>query len=358
MRAVIFDSFGGPEKLKLGEWQNPEPGEGELLVKVHAAGVNRADTQQREGKYPPPPGESPILGLEMAGEVVRFGKVTGEAGRTGGAQAAAGGDGAVQPGAQTAAEEESRFKPGDRVCGLLPGGGYAEYAVIPEGLVFPVPEGMDYTEAAAVPEAFMTAFQALRRLGDLQKGEWILIHAGASGVGTAAVQLAREMEAGGIIVTASGGKHRVCLGLGADYAVDYKKKDFKEAVLVYTDNRGVDVVVDFIAAPYFERNLEVLRTDGRLVMLALLGGVRPEAVNLGEILKKRLRIIGSTLRSRSLGYKTELARQFRGFALSRFRCGSLKPVIDRVFSWEDAAEAHRYMEGNRNAGKIVLQISG
>jgi len=312
--------------LQLGEWPNPEPGDREILVKISATAVNRADIQQRMGKYPPPEGASPLLGLEMAGTVAGTG-----------------------PGA-------GRWKEGDTVCGLLPGGGYAEYAVIHEDLALPVPKGMSMIEAAAVPEVFMTAFQAVNWIAGLKKGEWILVHAGASGVGTAATQLAREMGAGGIIVTASGPKHETCRAMGADFAIDYKNEDFADAVKEHTENRGVDVVIDFIAAPYFTRNLDVLRTDGRLVILAFLGGVKPEGVNLVPLLIKRLQIIGTTLRSRSLEYKIALARDLYNFAWKRFEDGRLKPVIDRVFALDDAAEAHRYMEADKNSGKIVLTV--
>ncbi len=312
--------------MQLGEWPNPEPGDREILVKIAATAVNRADIQQRMGKYPPPEGASPLLGLEMAGTVAGTG-----------------------PGA-------GRWKEGDTVCGLLPGGGYAEYAVIHEDLALPIPRGISFIEAAAIPEVFMTAFQAVNWIAGLKKGEWILVHAGASGVGTAATQLAREMGAGGIIVTASGPKHETCRAMGADFAIDYKNEDFTDAVKKHTENRGVDVVIDFIAAPYFTGNLEVLRTDGRLVILAFLGGVKPEGVNLVPLLIKRLQIIGTTLRSRSLEYKIELARDLYHFAWERFEDGRLKPVIDRVFALADAAEAHRYMEADKNSGKIVLTV--
>ena len=326
MRAVVMQSFGGPEQLGIGEWDLPRPGRGELLIRVDATALNRADLLQRQGSYPPPPGESKILGLEIAGGVEADG-----------------------PGLR-------RWKAGDRICGLVGGGGYAEYAVIHEEMALPVPEGMELWAAAAIPEVFLTAFQALRWLSAFKAGEWLLIHAGASGVGTAAIQIAREMEAGGIIATASAEKHDICLELGADCVIDYRKRDFKKAVLEFSDSRGVDVVIDFIAAPYFQRNLEVLRTDGRLVLLALMGGVQPGSVNLAPLLRKRLQVTGSTRRSRSMDYKIRLTRDLRDFAWERFRSGRLKPVVDKVFSWKDVVEAHRYMEANRNKGKIVLSV--
>lgn len=325
MRAVLVRSPGGPEELTLGEWPRPSPGEQELLVKVGASALNRADILQRQGKYPPPAGESPVLGLEMAGTVVATGS------------------------------QVSSWKVGDRVCGLLAGGGYAEYAVLHEKMALPVPEDWSLESAAAVPEVFLTAYQALRWLANLEEEEWVLLHAGASGVGTAAIQLAREMGAT-VLVTASAAKHARCRELGAACTIDYSSTDFKRAVLEFTGDRGVDVVVDVIGASYFQRNLDILRTDGRLVILALMGGVQPDNLNLGPILRKRLRVVGSTLRNRSLDYKIALTQELRSFAMPRFRKGALQAVVDRVFPWQEVAAAHRYMEANRNQGKIVLRV--
>jgi NADPH:quinone reductase-like Zn-dependent oxidoreductase len=215
---------------------------------------------------------------------------------------------------------------------------------------------MDLTEAAAIPEVFLTAFQALRWLSDIQSGEWLLLHAGASGVGTAAIQLARAMDAGPVIVTASAPKHALCRKLGAAHCIDYREQDFLAAVEDYSNGRGVDVVIDFIAAPYFRRNLDVLRADGRLVLLALMGGVQVPEVNLAPLLRKRLRIIGSTLRARPLDYKIRLTRELHEFAWPAFRRGTLRPIIDTVFDWTDVVEAHRMMEANENQGKIVLRV--
>lgn len=325
MKAIQIRSFGGPEEMALGEWPLPAPRNQEILVKVAATALNRADLLQRQGKYPPPPGESPILGLEMAGTIVSIGS------------------------------HVTDWKVGDRVCGLLSGGGYAEYAVLHEKMAMPVAENWSWEEAAAVPEVFLTAYQALRWLANIEEEERILIHAGGSGVGTAAIQLARELGAS-VLVTASAGKHDLCRELGAVHTIDYRTTDFKQAVLDYTGDHGVDVVVDVIGAPYFQRNLDVLRIDGRLVMLALMGGMQAENLNLGSVLRKRLHILGSTLRNRSLDYKIALTQELRLFAFPRFRKGSLRPIVDKVFSWKDVAEAHRYMEANRNQGKIVLRI--
>ena len=326
MKAVIIKEFGGPEQLYIGTWPTPEIGPRELLVRIHASALNRADTLQREGKYPPPPGASPILGLEMAGEVVQTGP------------------------------EVQRYQVGDRVCGLLSGGGYAEYVAIREEIALPVPAAMDYQKAAGIPEVFLTAFQAVQWIGKLRASERMLVHAAASGVGTAALQLAGVIGAESL-ATASAGKHGICRELGATVVIDYRSQDFVEEIKTYTESKGVDLVVDFIGAGYFQRNLEVLGMDGRLVMLAFLGGVKVPELNLAAILRKRLQVTGSTLRSRSFEYKRELTDALKNFAWPLFESGRLKPVIDSVFSWEEVAEAHRYMEANRNQGKIILEIN-
>ncbi len=326
MKAIVCRHFGGPEELVMGEWPQPEPGVREILVRVEATALNRADTLQRRGLYPPPTGESPILGLEMAGEVVALGVGV------------------------------SDWKVGDRVCGLLAGGGYASYAVIHEEMALPVPARMDYTEAAAIPEVFLTAYQALRWLAATQPGETVLIHAGASGLGTAAIQLAREMGAHSI-VTASAPKHDTCLELGAEIAIDYRVRDFAEVALEHTDNKGVDVIIDVIGGPYFQKNLQTLRPDGRMVMLALMGGAKPRETDLSPVLAKRLSILGSTLRSRNLDYKIALTKDFQTFAWPLFNNGHLRPVIDSVMDWKEVAEAHARMDANQNQGKIVLRVT-
>ena len=325
MKAIVAIEPGGPEKLTFVDVPRPEPGPGELLVRIHATALNRADLLQREGKYPPPPGESDIIGLEMAGEVAELG---------------AGAD---------------RYSVGDRVFGLLPGGGYAEYAIIPEGLAMAVPENLSMTEAAAVPETFLTAFQALHWIGRLEKGETVLIHAGASGVGTSAIQLAREAGAR-IIVTASAPKHETCLALGADVAIDYKSEDFAERVREVTDGRGADVIIDFIGAPYFDRNIRSLAMDGRLVMLALLGGPKADQLNVGRMFARRATVVASTLRNRSLDYKRELTADFVERILPMFDEDRIRPVIDDVLDWSEVAEAHRRMGANETAGKLVLKV--
>lgn len=327
MKAIIVVKPGGAENLKFGETKTPVPKESEILVKVRATSLNRADILQREGKYPPPAGASDILGLEMAGEVYAIGS------------------------------KVKKWKKGDKVFGLLSGGGYAEFAVINEMMANPIPSNLGYTEAAAIPEVFLTAYQALVWHSHLQKEEKILIHAGASGVGTAAIQIAKLLGAE-IYVTASREKHDICQKLGAVHTIDYKQEDFSEVVDETTGHKGVDVIIDFIAGPYFSQNLDSLSSDGRLVMLATLGGGKTADADIRQILSKRLTIIGSTLRSRSIDYQIKLNDDFINFAYDKFEKGLLKPVIDKEYDWKDAAEAHRYMEANKNTGKIVLKISG
>ncbi|MCF8303000.1 MAG: NAD(P)H-quinone oxidoreductase [Bacteroidales bacterium] len=325
MKAILIREFGDAGQLYIGDAKKPVVGPGQLLVKIYAAGINRADTFQRQGKYPPPAGASEILGLEMAGIVEDTGP------------------------------ETSRFQKGDHVFGLIPGGGYAQYAAIHEEMAMPVPENMSMTHAAAIPEAFLTAFQALRWHGNIQVEEDVLIHAGGSGVGTAAIQLAQAIGAKSI-VTASAPKHEVCLKLGTKKAIDYKNEDFKTAVLEYTDQKGVDLIIDFIGGPYFKDNIDCLNRDGRLVILATLGGGNVENFDVRKMLVNRLNIIGSTLRSRSIDYQIALTHEFREFALQRFTNSNLKPVVDKIFNWEDVKDAHEYMEANKNTGKIILEV--
>ena len=238
---------------------------------------------------------------------------------------------------------------------LLPGGGYAEYVTLPAEMALPIPSNLSFSEAAAIPEVFLTAFQALVWLAALQPGEHVLIHAGASGVGTAATQLAREFGAT-VWVTASARKHETCLKLGAERAIDYHHESFEEIVNSVTLGKGVDVILDFLAAPYFQANINSLAVEGRLIMLGLMGGVKTQEINLAPLLFRRLHVKGTTLRSRSLDYKVALTRAFQEFALPLFEAGRLSPVIDSIFSWKKAAQAHAYMEANQNIGKIVLEI--
>ena len=326
MNVILVDETGGPDQLRLGTRPDPEPAAGELLVDVRATALNRADLMQRRGHYPPPEDASDLLGLELAGTV---------------AEAGAACDG---------------FKEGDRIFGLLPGGGYAERAVIPGDMAMPIPEALSFEEAAAVPEVFLTAYQALYWLGELAEGQRALLHAGASGVGTAATQLVVEAGAEAF-ATASAPKHETCRDMGASATVDYRSEDFAERIDEITGGAGVDLVLDVVGAPYFQKNIGVLRTDGRLVLLSVLGGTTVERVDLRRLLAKRLHVKASTLRARALDYKVRLTQEFAAYALPLFEDGVLRPVIDRVYDWADAAEAHRRMEANENAGKLVLRVS-
>ena len=324
MKAIVLKEHGGAEQLALGTVQTPDITDDELLVRVKATALNRADIMQRQGLYPPPKGASPILGLEMAGVVEQVGPNCTD------------------------------WKVGDRVFALLPGGGYAEYVSIPAAMAMPMPENLSFEEAAAIAEVFLTAYQTLFWIGGIQQGESVLIHAGASGVGTAAIQLVKETGGTSIITAGSEEKLTFCRELGASLALNYKEGEFASEVLEATKQRGVDIVLDFVGASYWKQNLAALATDGRWVLIALLGGAKVEQVHLGILLKKRIQLSATTLRARGLDYKISLTRDFSEFALSRFTDGRLKPIVDSVFPWEEVVEAHRYMESNKNIGKIVV----
>ncbi len=323
MKAILFDQPGGPEVLYLGEAPQPTPSVDELLVQVHATAVNRAEVLQRQGKYPPPPGASPILGLELAGEVV------------------------VGAGA---------WRPGDRIMAVVTGGGYAEYATVPAGMALRIPEAFTYEQAAAIPEAYLTAYLNLFELGRLQRGETVLIHAGASGVGSAAIQLAKSAGARIFTTASSAEKREFCRSIGAELAIDYRAESFVDAILAATDGRGVDVIIDFIGAPYWSDNLKALAAGGRLLLVGFLGGASGD-LNLAPVLMKRLTVRGATLRGMPLAEKISLNQAFAAYALPLFEDDLLRPVIDRVLPLNQAAEAHRLMEANANIGKIVLRVS-
>lgn len=325
MQAVIFDAPGGPEVLKVGHVADPAPGADQVLVRVRATALNRADTLQRQGLYPPPPGESDVLGLELAGEVETVGSAVHD------------------------------VRVGDRVFGLVGGGGYAEKAVLDARMAMPMPAGWSFVEAAAVPEVFFTAQETLFTLAQLRAGETVLIHAGASGVGTAGIQMAREVGANVLVTAGSAEKIARCLELGAAAGCNYKERGFADWVHERTDGRGVDVIEDFIGAAYWEDNLKSLATGGRLVLVGFMGGTKAQT-NLGLILMKRLRIFGSVLRSRPLADKINITRRFQADWLPLLEAGRIKPIIDRRFGLHEAADAHRYMEANKNVGKIILDV--
>ncbi|WP_441000352.1 NAD(P)H-quinone oxidoreductase [Fodinibius sp. SL11] len=325
MRAIHIQNPGKNSSLFIDEAPTPEPKANEILIKIEATALNRADLLQRTGNYPPPEGASEILGLEMAGVVEETGtKIT-------------------------------KWETGDCVFGLLAGGGYAEYCTIHEDMAMGIPENLSFKEAAAIPETFLTAFQALDWLAELEEEETVLIHAAGSGVGTSAIQLAHYLYGAQIIATA-GKQHKLDTAkeLGADFAYNYKEQNYAQKIIGTTGPDSVDVVLDFIGRPYWHKNMEVLAIDGRVVYLSFLGGHKVEEISLVPILRKRLSIKGSTLRNRSQQYKIDLSKDFSSKTLSLFEGGQLKPVIDSVFDWEDAEQAHQRMKNNKNTGKIVL----
>ena len=323
MKAIVVDLEKEGHPLNWEEVEDPVCGPEDVLVDIHTTAVNRADLLQRAGQYPPPPGAPDYMGLEMAGIVAAVGK------------------------------EAGAWLPGERVCGLLAGGGYAEQVVVPHRQLLPVPQEWDFVRAGAVPEVFLTAFVNLFMEGGLQEGETVLIHGGASGVGTAAIQLAREAGCRVLVTASSEEKLERCRTLGAELGVNYQERDFAEAVLEYTD--GVDVVLDIAAADYLERNLNVLKLKGRLVCIALLSGNRAE-IDLGLVLRQRLRLIGSVLRSRSLEEKGEIVHQFRRRFWSLLESGQIEPIIDTVLPIEQVERGHEILMNNANIGKVVLKV--
>ena len=326
MKAILFDEPGDEDRLYLGEVPDPTPGTNQVLIHVAATALNRADLLQREGRYPVPRAASPILGLEVAGTIIEVGP------------------------------EVESFEVGDNVCALVNGGGYAQRAVVEEEMLMRLPERLSFTKAAAIPEVFLTAFQALHWTARLRPGDNVLIHAGASGVGTAAIQLAGAAGAGVTMVTASPQKHQPLLDLGADRCIDYRSEDFAEAVRDQTDGHGADIILDFVGGPYLEKNLDALAMDGRMVCLAALGGGRIEGLSIGPIMRKRLQLTGSTLRSRTDEYKKLLTQDFLNQYWPAFADRTILPVVDTIYDWEEVADAHRYMASNANVGKIVLTI--
>lgn len=337
MKVMRIAGPGGPEVLEPADRPDPRPAPDELLVEVRATALNRADLLQRRGHYPAPPGApSDVPGLEFAGVVAEVGAAAAAAARSGGRRPP---------------------EPGDRVMGLLGGGGYAERVTTPPSLTLPVPEGMTLVEAAAVPEVFLTAYDALFRQAGLGLGERVLIHSAGGGVGTAALQLADVGGASRVVGTASGPKLEALAeeGLPLDVGVDYRRESFRRVVAQTTDGRGVDVILDTVGGDYWEDNVASLAELGRMVLVGLLGGRRAEA-DLAAILRNRLRVLGTVLRARSRAEKAGLVAEVRERVLPLFREGRLRPVVDRTFRLEEAPEAHRYMGENRNLGKIVLEV--
>ncbi|WP_287875887.1 NAD(P)H-quinone oxidoreductase [Acidovorax sp.] len=329
MRAVEITAFGAPEVLRLGERPMPQAGTGELLIRVSASGINRPDVLQRLGHYAPPPGTSDLPGLEVAG-VVESGDAV--------------------------ALSRAGLKVGDRVCALVAGGGYAEWCVAPVEQCLPVPAGLSDIEAASLPETFFTVWSNVFDRGRLQPGETLLVQGGTSGIGVTAIQLARALGATVIVTAGSDEKCAACLALGAHHAINYRTQDFVEEAKRITAGKGVDVLLDMVAGDYVAREVECLAEDGRLVIIAVQGGVK-SAFNAGLVLRRRLTITGSTLRPRPVAFKGAIARALREHVWPLIAAGTVRPVIHSTFAAADAAQAHALMESNRHIGKIVLTWS-
>lgn len=323
MNYVELDGFGGPEVLKPAQSAVPQPGDRELLVKVAAAGVNRPDVQQRMGQYNPPPGVSPIPGLEIAGEVV-----------------------AVGSGAE-------RFRVGDKVCALVAGGGYAEYCVAPEPQALPIPAGVSVVNAGGIPETFFTVWTNVFDRGGLKPSETLLIHGGSSGIGTTAIQLAKQFGSRVFVTAGNAEKCQACLNLGADRAINYREEDFVSVCKELTEGNGVDVILDMVGGSYVQRNIDALNWDGRIVQIAWLENSKVEA-NFMKLMLKRLTWTGSTLRPRTVEQKAEIARALEAKVWPLIEAGSVKPVIHKTFPLAQAADAHRLMESSAHIGKIIL----
>ena len=324
MRHIDLPAPGGPDAMRIAEGPVPQPRAGEVLVKVAAAGVNRPDVAQRQGTYPPPPGASPILGLEVAGEIVALG------------------------------EGVTELAIGDRVAALCNGGGYAEYCAVPAGQALPWPKGYDAVHAAAVPETFFTVWANVFDMAGLKAGEKFLVHGGTSGIGTVAIQLAKAFGAEVYATAGSGEKCLACVRLGAKRAINYKTEDF---LAVIKDEAGsVDVILDMIGAAYFDRNLQILAKDGCLSIIAFLGGSTVEKANLAPIMVKRLTVTGSTMRPRSQEEKRAIRDELISQVWPRIESGEVAPVIHAVLPLDQVVEAHRLLESSAHIGKIVLKV--
>jgi NADPH2:quinone reductase len=327
MRHVAMSGPGGPEVLATVAAPVPTPGRGEVLIRVLAAGVNRPDIAQRKGLYPPPPGASPILGLEVAGEIV------------------------------AADAEATAFEVGQRVCALVNGGGYAEYCTVPATQCLPWPAGYDAVRAAALPETFFTVWANLFMHGRMQRGDTVLVHGGTSGIGVTAIQLAREF--GGRVYATAGSDEKcaACIGLGAEAAINYRNEDFAERIDALTSGRGVDVILDIVGAAYFERNLKSLALDGRLVEISTQSGAMVDRFDLSLLMRRRLTVTGSTMRPRTAAEKGAIAQELRRKAWPLLDAGRVAPVIHAVYPLEQVAEAHRVMESSAHIGKLVLAVT-
>jgi NADPH2:quinone reductase len=328
MKAVVIDKFGGIDVLKVGEVDKPSPKENEVLVKVVATSINRPDLVQRQGNYPPPPGDSEILGLEVAGTVEAVGS------------------------------DVSNWKVGDRVMGLVGGGGYAEFAVAYANHLMPIPESMSFEEAACVCESYITAFLNVFMLGDLQDGQTTILHGGGGGVNTAAVQLAKALTPNAkLIVTAHPSKIERVKNLGVDLVIDFTETpDFTDAVKEFTNKKGVNVILDHVGAKYLKPNMNSLGYTGKLVIIGIISGIKAE-LNLALMMVKRQQIIGSVLRSRPVAEKGDIIAEFTRRALPKFADRTIVPIIEKVFTMDQIVDAHGMMEEDKHFGKIVLKIS-
>ncbi len=325
MRAIEITQPGGPEVLRAALRPTPQPRVGEVLIRVHTAGVNRPDCFQRAGSYAPPPGASDLPGLEVAGTIAAVG------------------------------EGVTQWKPGDEVCALTPGGGYAQYCATPASHCLPLPDGMDLAQAASLPETFFTVWINVFERGALQPGETLLVQGGASGIGVTAIQLARAFGSRVFATAGSAEKCAACEDLGAERAINYRIEDFAEVVRQLTGGKGVDVILDMVGGEYLQRELKCLATDGRLSIIAFLGGSKA-TLDMGDVLYRRLTITGSTLRPRSIAYKAQIAAALREKVWPLLSQGRIRPVIHRVFPLEQAAAAHSMMESGAHIGKILLSV--
>ncbi|NHC04418.1 NAD(P)H-quinone oxidoreductase [Acinetobacter sp. 187] len=324
MQQVIITEPGGIEKLAYENVAIPEPAANEVLVKVHAFGINRPDILQRQGLYPMPKGVTPVPGLEVAGEVVAIGS------------------------------EVTDFKVGDQVCGLTNGGGYAEYCVVPETQTLEIPQGVSFVQAAAIPETFYTVWANVFQMGQAKAGETVLIHGGSSGIGTTAIKLCNALGVKTFATVGSDEKVQAISDITT--AINYKTQDFEQVINEATDNAGVDVILDIVGAPYLAQNLNLLRRDGRLVYIAFLGGAKAKEVKLGQIMMKRLTITGSTMRARNTAEKAEITQSLKQHVVPLWEKGECLPMIYKTFKFDQIQDAHAAMDTGEHVGKIVVEV--
>jgi NADPH2:quinone reductase len=336
MKYIQIEQPGGPEVLKLAQGEKPQPGPGEVLIRVAAAGVNRPDLLQRQGHYPPPPGASLILGLEVAGIVEAIGE-------------------AISAQTESSPAAITTFKVGDPVCALLAGGGYSEFCVAPAAQCLPVPKGLSLIEAAGIPETFFTVWANIVMRGKLARGENFLVHGGTSGIGTTAIQLARQIGAKVFATAGTPEKCKACIDLGASLAINYKTQDYVQEIKTAADGKGVDLILDMVGGPYFEKNLESLAQNGRLVQIAFLQGNKIP-LDLKTIMQKGLTLTGSTLRPRSVAQKAAIARELFENVWPWLESKQVRVLVDKTFSLADASKAHAYLEAGEHIGKIILTV--